>query len=358
MQNNNQGQTRGWTLSTLATRLQREYQGRDLEIIGCNTLEQASTRELSFLAQPRYTKQLQKTRAAAVILRPELAHLYPEAILSPDPYLDFARAAQIFARPQGSFQGISQLSYIDPSASLEPGVTVYPFVYIGAKARIGQDSTLFSSVYVGEDCRIGSSCTIYPNASLMARTVLGNNVILHAGTVLGSDGFGFAQHEQGLEKIPQTGKVVVEDGVEIGANSSVDRATFGETRIGRGSKLDNQVQVGHNVHIGENCVLVAQVGVAGSTRLGNQVVLAGQVGVGGHLSVGDGCRVGAKSGVNKSLPAGSEVSGYPAMEHSKFLRLAVLKSRLPEMHAKIKKLESELKELHGLLNPGGDSEHE
>ncbi len=335
----------------MAARLQRDYQGQDLEITGCNTLEAASAEELSFLAQPRYAELLQKTRAATVILKPELAHLYPDAILSPDPYLDFARVAQLFARPQGSFQGHSELAHIDPSAHLESGVTVYPFVYIGAEAKIGAHSTLFSGVYVGEGCQIGESCTLYPNVSLMSKTVLGKQVIVHPGSVLGSDGFGFAHHQQGLEKIPQTGKVVVEDQVEIGANCSIDRATFGETRIGRGCKLDNQVQVGHNVHIGENCVLVAQVGIAGSSRLGNQVVLAGQVGVNGHISLGDGCRVGAKSGINRSLPAGCEVSGYPAMEHRKFLRVAALQSRMPELHSKLKRLEAEVANLREQLKP-------
>jgi UDP-3-O-[3-hydroxymyristoyl] glucosamine N-acyltransferase len=347
-----------WTVSALATRLKRDYQGQDREITGCNTLEEATAQELSFLAQPRYTPKLQNTRAGTVILKPELAHLYPDAILSPDPYLDFARVAQIFARPQGSFQGLSEKAYIDPSASLEAGVTVYPFVYIGAEAKICSGCTLFSGVYVGEGCELGQSCTIYPHVSLMSKTVLGKEVIVHSGTVLGSDGFGFAQHEHGLEKIPQTGRVVIEDQVEIGANCSVDRATFGETRIGRGSKLDNQVQVGHNVKIGENCVLVAQVGVAGSAKLGNQVVLAGQVGIGGHVSLGDGCRVGAKSGINKSLPAGSEVTGFPAMEHRQFLRLAALQPRLPELHTKIKRLESELQSLRKLLKPGGDVQDE
>ncbi|MFO8032419.1 MAG: UDP-3-O-(3-hydroxymyristoyl)glucosamine N-acyltransferase [Desulfohalobiaceae bacterium] len=348
----------GWTVSALAARLQRDYQGQDREIKGCNTLEEASKDELSFLAQPRYTDMLQQTRAGAVILKPELAHLYSDAILSPDPYLDFARAAQIFARPQGSFQGLSEKAYIDPSASLEEGVTVYPFVYIGAEASIAAGCTLFSGVYVGEGCQIGQSCTIYPNVSLMSNTVLGKNVIVHASTVLGSDGFGFAQHEQGLEKIPQSGRVVVEDQVEIGANCSIDRATFGETRIGQGSKLDNQVQVGHNVRIGENCILVAQVGIAGSAKLGNQVVLAGQVGVNGHIRVGDGCKAGAKSGINKSLPPGCEVSGYPAMQHRKFLRVAAMQPRLPELQTKIKRLESEVERLRMWLKPGGEAEDE
>ncbi len=346
-----------WTVSSLAARLQRRYQGRDKEITGCNTLEEAKPDQLSFLAHPRYTEQLNRTRAGVVILSAELADKYADCILSPDPYLDFARAAKLFATPQGSYQGISELSYIHPQAQVDPAATIYPFVYIGARSCIAAGCTLFSGVYVGEDCQIAESCLLYPNVSLMSKTVLGTKVIVHAGTVLGSDGFGYAQHAKGLEKIPQSGRVVIENEVEIGANCSIDRATFGETRICRGVKIDNQVQVAHNVRVGENSVLVAQVGIAGSTKLGSNVTLAGQVGVSGHLDIGDGCRVGAKSGINRNLPSDCDVTGYPAMEHKKFLRLAALQPKLPELHKKIKRLESELHELRHRLNSKGETKH-
>ncbi len=346
-----------WRVSSLAAELGREYQGQDKEITGCNTLEEAGPEQLSFLAYPKYTDLLSKTRAGAVILQPDLAENYEHCILSPDPYLDFVRAAQFFAEPQGSFRGISNQSFIDPSARIAEDVTIYPFTFIGAEACIGSGSTLFSGVYIGEGCRIGDFCVLYPQVTLMSQTQVGHNVIIHAGTVLGSDGFGYASHEQGLEKMPQRGKVVIEDDVEIGSNCSIDRATFGETRIGRGTKVDNLVQVGHNVQVDEHCVLVSQVGIAGSSSLGKGVMLGGQVGVSGHLHIGDGCRVGAKSGINKSLPAGCDVTGYPAIEHRKFLRLAALQPKLPEIHNKLKKMESELQELRTRLNSGGEPEN-
>jgi len=342
-------------LSELASTLGLAYQGPDKEIRGVATLEEAGPEDISFLANPKYAGMLQSTRAGAVILAERFAEQTTTALVSENPYLDFARAVQLFAKPQGSFNGHSQQAWIHPEAEVADDAVVYPFVSVGAGARVGSGTTLFSGVYVGEDCQLGPNCVIYPNVTLMAGTQLGEGVILHAGVVLGSDGFGFAEAAAGREKFPQVGRVVVGDNVEIGANTCVDRAALGETRIGSGSKIDNLVQLGHNVQVGENCILVSQVGIAGSTKLGRNVIIAGQVGVAGHLEIGEGCRVGAKSGVGRSLPPGTDVSGIPAMDHATFLKSSAVQGRLPEMARTVRRLEKEVEALKAALASQGET---
>ncbi len=342
-----------WTISELAQRFELDFKGQDREITGCNTLEDAGPGEISFLANPKYTYLLQSTRAGAVILDPEHADLYPNSLLSQNPYWDFARIAQLFVKPLGDFEGLSEHAIVHPSAVIESDVTVYPFVYIGSNSKISSGSVIFSGVYIGENCSVGQKCLVYPNVSILSGTELGQGVILHSGVVVGSDGFGFAQDGNRLEKVPQLGKVVIEDDVEIGANTTIDRATLGQTRICKGTKIDNQVQIAHNVKIGEHSILVAQVGIAGSSKIGNKVILAGQVGVGGHLSIGDNCRVGAKSGVHKSIQPDSDVSGYPAINHKQFLRSALIQTKLPELNSRIKQLEKEVEKLRAQIAQGG-----
>lgn len=328
-------------LSELAHRLECEHKGGDIRIQGCNTLEQARPEEISFLANPRYAPHLETTSAGAVVLTPEYSDRYPVCLVTSNPYLDFAKIMRLFAAEEERSSGISEQAHIDPDARVEENVSVYPFVSVGPRTVIHSGSTLHSGTMVEQDCQIGRDCRIYPNVTLMAGTSLGDRVTLHSGVVLGSDGFGFAQSDTGMEKVPQLGRVILESDVEIGANSTVDRGTLGETRIGRGTKIDNQVQIGHNVSLGRNVIVVAQVGIAGSTTVEENVVFAGQVGVGGHLTVGSGTRVGAKTGVHRSVKPGSELSGHPAMEHRDFLRYASIRSKLPEMHNRLKRLESE-----------------
>lgn len=329
-------------LSEIATILGLTLQGGDMDVTGVNTLADASPSELSFLANPKYAPQLATTRAGAVIVSADQARADIPCIFSPNPYLDFARCVQLFAQPQGCFEGVSELAFVHPEATVDPGAAVGPFVSIGRGARIGRGVRVFSGTYVGEDCVIDEDSTIYPNCSLMAGTRLGKRVILHAGTVLGSDGFGFAQGGGAMTKFPQIGRVVIEDDVEIGANTTVDRAALGETRVGQGTKIDNLVQLGHNVRVGRNCLIVAQVGIAGSTTLGDGVILAGQVGVAGHINIGDGCRIGAKSGIGQDIPPKQDMSGIPAMPHGTFLRTSSIMPKLPEMKRRLSKLEKEL----------------
>ncbi len=335
-------------LSDIAKRLDLTLMGDDRDITGVNTLTEAGPTEVSFLANPKYESQLPDSKAAAVIATREYADKAPCPVLvSSQPYVDFARLVQIVAKPLGRFSGQSEQAFIHPGATVHPSVTIAPFVYIGDGAYVDEGTRLFPHVHVGEDCRIGKGCTIYPRVTLMDGTRVGNQVILHAGVVLGSDGFGFAQAAQGLEKFPQIGRVVIEDNVEIGANTTIDRAALGETRIGKGTKIDNLVQIGHNVQVGENSIIVAQVGIAGSTTLGRGVILAGQVGVAGHLSIGDGCRVAAKGGIHSSIPPQTDLGGgLPSIEYKKFLRTVTTIPKLPEMSKRLRRLEKEVARLN------------
>lgn len=334
-------------LSEIAHKLGLPYSGPDKEITGVNTLRDASETEVSFLANPKYADDLTATKAAAVIMA--AAHPGLNCLVSANPYLDFVRCVQFFAKEQGSFSGISPLAWIHPQATIDPEATIYPFASIGDGVVIESGARIFSNVYIGENCRIGQETIIYPNCSLMAGTIVGKRVIIHPGTVLGSDGFGFAQAAEGLTKFPQVGRTIIEDDVEIGANTTIDRAALGETRIGQGTKIDNLVQLGHNVRVGRNCILVAQVGIAGSTVLGDRVILAGQAGLAGHLHLGDGCRIGAKSGVGQDVPPGQDMSGIPAMPHGSFLRASAIMPKLPEMRRRLAKLEKELDALRQQL---------
>lgn len=334
-------------LSEIAALLNLPLHGQDLEILGVNTLADAQNTDLSFLANPKYVPLLASTKAAAIIVSEALTDR--SCLVSANPYLDFVRCVELFATQQGCMANISELAYIHPEARVAPDAIIYPFVFVGKNTCIGKGARIFSGSYIGEDCLIGDNVTIYPNCSLMAGTVVGKNVILHPGVVLGSDGFGFAQDLAGLTKFPQIGRTVIEDNVEIGANTTIDRASLGETHIGPGTKIDNLVQLGHNVRVGRNCILVSQVGIAGSTTLGNEVVLAGQVGLAGHLHIGDKSRIGAKSGVGQDVPAGKDFSGIPAMPHGSFLRVMAVMPKLPKMHNRITKLEKELAALKKIL---------
>lgn len=338
------------TLHELAAALGLEVQGEDIEIKGVASLENAGEHDLSFLSGVRHESLLAATRAGAVILARSHADRVRRALISENPYLDFARVLRLFEKPQGCLTGLDKSACIHPDAKIHSTATIYPFAFIGARCVVEEGCRVFPGVYMGEDCRIGARTTLYPNVVLMAGTLVGDDVTIHAGTVLGGDGFGYTPSAAGLEKVPQVGRLVIEDHVEIGANCAIDRATLGETRIGRGTKIDNLVQIGHNVETGAHCILVSQVGIAGSSKLGNQVTLAGQVGVADHLRLGDGCRVGAKSGVNRSLEGGQDYLGSPAVEARKFMRIAATWNRLPDLAKRVAALEKQLEAMKTYLS--------
>ena len=314
-------------------------------------IDEAVPGEITFLTNPRYQKYLSQCRASAVIVgrgvvgsgsqNPVLSYL--EAT---DPYVAFAMILQLF-RPAPQFSGeTSPLAYIDKTAVLAEGVTILPHAFVGPRAKVGRDSVLFPGVFLGDDVAVGAGCVLHANVVVREGCRIGDRVILHAGVVVGSDGFGYAGRGAARIKIPQAGVVIVEDDVEIGANTTVDRATLGKTVIGRGAKIDNLVQIAHNVVVGEHSVVAAQAGIAGSTRLGKNVTLAGQVGVVNHVEIGDGATIGPQSGIPKSVPAGAVLSGgIAAAPHHEWLKVMTLLPQLPTLWIAVRRLEKEVARL-------------
>jgi UDP-3-O-[3-hydroxymyristoyl] glucosamine N-acyltransferase len=339
------------TLGELAALLQGELKGpSDLAIEGIAAIEQATPEKITFIAQRRYARLVDQSRAGAFIVAPDLAELDRPLIIVANPYLAYARVAALFAPPLGHQLGISDQACLGLDLELGREVSIGPFACIGDRVRLGDGVIIMPGCFLGDEVQIGAGALLYPNVTILERCRVGERCVIHSGTVIGSDGFGFIPTPAGNEKIPQLGVVVIEDEVEIGANCAIDRAALGETRIGRGVKIDNLVHLAHNVTIGEYSLLVAQVGVSGSTRLGRRVILAGQVGVVGHIELGDGARAGAKSGVARSVPAGQDVSGIPAFPHKQWLESMVTLPKLPDLYRRLKHLEKQVAELAARLD--------
>ncbi len=330
-------------LSALAEKLDLEFTGEDCEIVGVNTLDKAGENELSFLVNPKYSQQLESTRAGCVLTSGPYADKVGRALISSNVYMDLAKILNTFAEPQGCLEGVSDLAYVHSDATVSPSATVYPFAFIGANATVGNNTTVFAGCYVGENTTVGADCILYPNSVVMGGLTLGDKIILQPGAVLGGDGYGYAQTPAGHMKIPQIGTVVVEDNVEIGSNTAIDRAALDITKIGEGSKIDNLVQIGHNVEIGQHCLIIGQVGIGGSTKVGNGVILAGQVGVSDNAEIGDGAMIGAQGGVSGKVKPGDKLAGSPAMPAGTFLKSAgVCMPKLPDLFKRVKRLEKEL----------------
>jgi UDP-3-O-[3-hydroxymyristoyl] glucosamine N-acyltransferase len=325
----------------------------EVEISGVAAIETAQPGEITFIARPKYLPKLAETKASAVIVSKEILSSPKPLLCVSNPYLAFAKILALFSQKPYQSKGIDSHARISPAAQLGQGLTVYPFVYIGDRCRIGDRVTIFPYVYVGEDSSIGEESVLYSNVSIYPGTVIGKRVILHSGVVLGADGFGYVKEGKKNVKIPQIGSVEIEDDVEIGANTTIDRATFGKTVVGRGVKIDNLVQVAHNVVIGEDSILVAQVGIAGSTKVGSNVTLAGQVGVVDNIEIGDNVMVGAQSGVPSDLAADQAYIGSPALPHREFLRAATAFPKLPEMRKTLIEIEKRLKKIEETLSSEG-----
>ena len=329
------------TLGELAQLVEGELLGDpEFKITGVAALEEARSHEISFVVGPKYASKAHQSKAGALIVPPKMQTFEKPLIISENPYLGFAKILKLFAQEQHkAVLGVSAKAHLGADVVLGDEISIHPQVYIGNNTVVGHRVTLHPGVYIGSDVHIGDDTTIYPNATVLARCIIGKRVIIHSGTVVGSDGFGFAQDGKSHFKIPQVGIVQIDDDVEIGANCTIDRGTMGKTWIQRGVKIDNLVQVAHNVIIGEDSIIIAQVGISGSTKIGKHVILAGQVGVTGHLEIGDSVRVGAQSGIAKSIPAGQTVSGSPAIDHRDWLKNCHIISRLPELRKKIMDLE-------------------
>jgi UDP-3-O-[3-hydroxymyristoyl] glucosamine N-acyltransferase len=324
-----------------------------VEIVRVAAIQQAQPGELTFLANLRYLPQLPSTRASAVILGASKAGdpAAPCAVLrTDDPYSAFAGAVSLFAPVTRPAAGIDRQSAIAADASIGAEVSIGPFVTIGSGASIGARTVIHPNVVVGANARIGVDCVIHSQTSIRERVVIGDRVTLHNGVVVGSDGFGFARQKDGTHlKIPQHADVVIEDDVEIGANSTIDRPAIGETRISAGTKIDNLVHIAHGVAIGRRTLLAAQVGIAGSTVVEDDVMMAGQTGVTGHVRIGARTIVGAKSAVLQSVDAGSFVTGHPAIDHVDWRKAAVVFRQLPALKKRVEELEQQIAALQEKL---------
>jgi UDP-3-O-[3-hydroxymyristoyl] glucosamine N-acyltransferase len=340
------------TLGELARRLECPIEGdAAIEIRRVAKIEEAGPGDLTFLANPKYASKLASTKASAVIMNGassgHAATPAPCAVIrSTSPYLTFARAAQVLAPVTALPPGIHQLALVAGNAKVDASASIGAFAVVASGASIGARTIVHPHVVIGEGTAIGADCLLHSHVSIRERCTIGDRVIIQNGAVVGSDGYGFATRADGShEKIPQAAPVVIEDDVEIGANTTIDRPAVGETRIKAGTKIDNLVQIGHGVVLGKHVLLAAQVGIAGSTVIGDHVIFGGQVGVGGHLTIGDRAKAVGQSGITNSVDADAFVSGYPAIDNGEWRRSSAVFRRLPEMRKLLRELEARLKKL-------------
>ena len=340
------------TLSELAHLVGGRVIGDEgVEIWRVASIEEAGPGDITFLAHPRYRSYLAACKASAIIIGSGVAVQAPAEsgksfLQVSQPYIAFAKILHLF-KPLPRYDGqVSPNASIDPTAILGEGVTVFPHVYVGKGVEVKRGSVLFPGVFLGDGAEVGEDCVLHAQVTVREECRLGNRVILHAGVVIGADGFGYAGEGRERIKIPQMGIVEIEDDVEIGANTTVDRATLGRTVISRGTKIDNLVQIAHNVVVGEYSVIAAQAGIAGSTRIGNEVVLAGQVGVVNHVEIGDRARIGPQSGIPRSVSPGALLSGgIAAAPHQEWLKVMTLLPHLPKLWNAVRHLERKISAL-------------
>ena len=311
-------------------------------------IEDGKPGAISFLSNPKYNHFIYETKSSIVIVNDDMVlekEVSPTLIRVKNAYEAVARLLQLYDSMKPRKKGIDPLAFISPSAVIGKDCYIGAFAYIGEGVEIGDECQIYPHAVIEDHAKLGEKCIIYPNVSIYHECRLGNRVTIHSGSVIGADGFGFAPSTDGYDKIPQIGIVVIEDDVEIGANTCVDRSTMGQTVVHKGVKLDNLVQVAHNVEVGENTVMSAQVGIAGSTKVGAWCMVGGQAGFAGHITVGDKTFVGAQCGVNSSLKGNQSVIGSPAMEPRGFFRSSVIFQKLPEMYKQLNALQKEIEEL-------------
>ena len=323
-----------------ALELRLENGSPETEISGLNGIEQAGPGELTFVSNPKYAAAARSTRASAVIVSQDFPAIPGAMLRAKDPYLSFARALELFHQPRRYSPGIHPTAVVHGGARIGPGAHIGAYVVVDEDVEIGANAVLLAHVVIYRGTKIGDHFFAHSHAVVRENCRIGNNVLLQNGVVIGGDGFGFARTAEGhWHKIPQPAPVVIEDDVEVQANSCIDRASVGETRIRRGVKVDNLVQVGHGSTVGEDALLCAQVGIAGSTEIGHRVILTGQVGVVGHVKVGDNAIVTPQSGVAGDIPAGALVSGAPAVDHKLWLKYSAILPRLPEIARALRRKE-------------------
>lgn len=311
-------------------------------------IEEGIPGAISFLSNPKYTHYLYDTKSDIVLINEDLVlekPVTPTLIRVNNAYEAVAKLLQLYESIKPKKSGIDPLAYISKSAKIGKECYIGAFAYIGENAEIGDGCAIYPHAYIGDGVKMGENCTINPNTTIYQGCKLGNNIIIHAGSVIGADGFGFAPNAEGYDKIPQIGIVIIEDNVEIGANTCIDRSTMGATILHKGVKLDNLVQIAHNNEIGENTVMSAQVGIAGSTKVGSWCMFGGQVGIAGHITIGDKVFLGAQSGVPSSLKSNQSLIGTPPMEPTPYFKSQAIFRRLPDMYKQINELKKEIEKL-------------
>lgn len=337
------------TLAELAALVEGELLGDPgVRISAFNDVANASAGDITFIVREKYAGQLERTRASAVIVPQDIQEVALPAIRVKNPYLAAAIIHNLFYKRPLPAPGIDKSAVIGADCRIASSVSIAPLAVVGRGVTLGEKVVIESGVVIGDDVIIGDGTILEANVVVRAGCRIGSRVILYSGAVIGSDGFGYATNSRGIHiKRPQVGNVVIEDDVEIGANTCIDRATFGSTVIGKGTKIDNLVQIGHNAKVGEGCLLVSQSGLAGSSRLGNGVVLAGQSAVGDHVDVGDGVMAAARSGINSNVKPGSVVAGFPAISYKEWLQAATAFSRIPQLLKDVRRLRRQVSELAG-----------
>jgi len=341
------------TLKELADYLGGEVIGdENIKIKGVMTIDEAREGYITFVSNIKYLKKIEETAASAILVSPGIAAKGKNLLVTKNPYLAFAKVVDLMMNPKKVYpRTLDSSASVSDSAEIGSNVTAYPFAFIGENVKVADNVVLYPGVYIGDDCQIGKDTIIHPNTVLHKGTVVGERVVIHSNTVIGCSGYGYAPDGKTYYKIPQVGITVIEDDVDIGANTTINRGVLGETRIKRGTKIDSEVMIAHNVEIGEDTLITSQVGIAGSVEIGNNVILAGGAGVAGHIKVGDNVQVGGWSGVIKDLPSGGTFLGTPAIEIERMRRCFVIIQKLPEMKDTIRDLQKKVKQLEERLGP-------
>ncbi|MBR1462700.1 MAG: UDP-3-O-(3-hydroxymyristoyl)glucosamine N-acyltransferase [Prevotella sp.] len=341
------------TAKQIAGFIQGRVEGDENAIVNTFAkIEEGKAGAISFLSNPKYLHYIYETESSVVLINEDVVlekSVKPTLIRVKNAYESVAKLLQLYQSMQPKKTGIDPLAFVSPSAKVGEGCYIGAFAFVGDNVEIGNHTQIYPHSVIEDGAKIGDDCLIYPNVSVYHGCRLGNRVTIHSGTVIGADGFGFAPNAEGYDKIPQIGNVVIEDDVEIGANTCVDRSTMGSTVVHKGVKLDNLVQIAHNVEVGENTVMSAQVGIAGSTKVGSWCMFGGQAGFAGHIKVGDKTFVGAQCGVNSSLKGNETVIGSPAMDAKQFFKSSVLFRKLPEIYKQMNEMQKEIEALKSQL---------
>jgi UDP-3-O-[3-hydroxymyristoyl] glucosamine N-acyltransferase len=340
------------TLREIAALLNGTVIGRESVVIeNIRPIEEAGVGDITFVANRKYLKKLKTTGASAIIVSPQVREEGKNLVLVDDPYAAFGRLMNLFYPTEHGHSGISPDAYVEEGATVSGEANVFPKAFISSGAKIEKGAIIYPGVFIGRNVCVGESSILYANVTVYSGCLIGKRVILHSGVVIGSDGFGFAAPGRGNSKIPQVGFVQIDDDVEIGANTTVDRATLGKTWIQRNVKIDNLVQIAHNVVIGENSIITAQVGISGSTKLGKSVIIGGQTGIVGHINIGDNVMIAAGSGIHKDIESGQIVAGTSTqLPHKQWLKVEACRAKLPEMRATLDELKKKVAALQEQIN--------